>query len=125
MTLAATLMLCARGRKSDCAQSRPSGLIAALGKYREATNALNKIMIVLIVSGNVYRTCGAILEGLAGRWITLAIFDTAGSDTSRSSGNRCSGNIAVANAPNALGCSRDGGNISSRLPGKAQSCLRP
>jgi cellulose biosynthesis protein BcsQ len=33
--------------------------------------------------------------------------------------------IALDLAPNAFGCSRDGSNFSSRLSGKAQSCLRP
>ena len=49
------------------------------GKYREATNAPNKIMIEPLESERLPHL-RAILEGLAGVGYTLAIFDTAGSD---------------------------------------------
>ena len=49
------------------------------GKYREATNAPNKVVIEPLESERLPHL-HAILEGLTGVGFTLAIFDTAGSD---------------------------------------------
>ena len=57
----------------------PQASLLRWGKYREATNALNEVMIEPLESERLPHL-RAILEGLAGVGFTLAIFDTAGSD---------------------------------------------
>jgi len=58
----------------------PQASLLRWGKYREAANAPNKVVIEPLESERLSHL-HAILEGLAGVGFTLAIFDTAGSDT--------------------------------------------
>ena len=126
-TLAASLAVAAAhaGEKVIALDLDPQASLLRWGKYREVTNAPNKVMIEPLESERLPHL-RAILEGLAGVGFTLAIFDTAGSDNAAARFvTDDSGHLPSADAPNAFGCSRDGSNFSSRLSGKAQSCLRP
>jgi chromosome partitioning protein len=80
-TLAASLAAAAAhaGERVIALDLDPQASLLRWGKYREATNALNKIMIEPLESERLPHL-RAILEGLAGVGFTLAIFDTAGSD---------------------------------------------
>ena len=80
-TLAASLAAAAAhaGERVIALDLDPQASLLRWGKYREATNALNKIMIEPLESERIPHL-RAILEGLAGVGFTLAIFDTAGSD---------------------------------------------
>ena len=103
----------------------PQASLLRWGKRREAAKTPNKIVIEP-VEGERLPHLRAILEGLAGVGFTLAIFDTAGADNAAArfvDGGRRP--LPSAGAPNAFGCGRDCGNLSSRLSGKTQSCLCP
>ena len=80
-TLAASLAAAAAhaGERVIALDLDPQASLLRWGKYREATNALNKVMIEPLESERLPHL-RAILEGLAGVGFTLAIFDTAGSD---------------------------------------------
>ena len=80
-TLAASLATVAAraGERVIALDLDPQASLLRWGKYREATNALNKVMIEPLESERLPHL-RAILEGLAGVGFTLAIFDTAGSD---------------------------------------------
>jgi len=57
----------------------PQGSLLRWGKYRQATNAANKVIVEPLEKERLPHL-HAILEGLAGVGFTLAIFDTAGAD---------------------------------------------
>ena len=80
-TLAASLAAAAAhaGERVIALDLDPQASLLRWGKYREATNALNKVMIEPLESERLPHL-RAILEGLAGVGFTLAIFDTAGYD---------------------------------------------
>ena len=80
-TLAASLAAAAAhaGERVIALDLDPQASLLRWGKYREATNALNKVIIEPLESERLPHL-RAILEGLAGVGFTLAIFDTAGSD---------------------------------------------
>lgn len=80
-TLAASLAAAAAhaGERVIALDLDPQASLLRWGKYREAANALNKVMIEPLESERLPHL-RAILEGLAGVGFTLAIFDTAGSD---------------------------------------------
>jgi chromosome partitioning protein len=80
-TLAASLAAAAvhAGEKVIALDLDPQGSLLRWGKYREAANAPNKVVIEPLESERLSHL-QAILKGLAGVGFTLAIFDTAGSD---------------------------------------------
>ena len=80
-TLAASLAAAAAhaGERVIALDLDPQASLLRWGKYREAANALNKVMIEPLENERLPHL-RAILEGLAGVGFTLAIFDTAGSD---------------------------------------------
>jgi len=80
-TLAASLAVTAvhAGERVIALDLDPQASLLRWGKYREATNALNKVMIEPLESERLPHL-RAILEGLAGVGFTLAIFDTAAAD---------------------------------------------
>jgi chromosome partitioning protein len=80
-TLAASLAAAAvhAGETVIALDLDPQASLLRWGKYREATNAPNKVVIEPLESERLPHL-HAILEGLAGVGFTLAIFDTAGSD---------------------------------------------
>jgi len=121
-TLAASLAAAAvnAGERVIALDLDPQASLLRWGQYREATNAPNKVVIEPLESERLSHL-HAILEGLAGVGFTLAIFDTAGSDNAAA--NRGSRHLPSADATNAYRRGRYGGNFSSRLSGKAQSCL--
>ena len=80
-TLAASLAAAAvhRGERVIAFDLDPQASLLRWGKYREATNAPNKVVIEPLESERLPHL-HAILEGLSGVGFTFAIFDTAGSD---------------------------------------------
>jgi chromosome partitioning protein len=80
-TLAASLAAAAvhAGERVIALDLDPQGSLLRWGKYREAANAPNKVVIEPLESERLPHL-QAILKGLAGVGFTLAIFDTAGSD---------------------------------------------
>ena len=81
-TLAASLAVAAAhvGETVIVLDLDPQASLLRWGRYREATNAPNKVIIEPLESERLPHL-RAILEGLAGVGFTLAIFDTAGSDS--------------------------------------------
>jgi chromosome partitioning protein len=81
-TLAASLAVAAAqaGESVIALDLDPQASLLRWGEYRAATNAPNKVMIEPLESERLPRL-RAILEGLADVGFTLAIFDTAGSDS--------------------------------------------
>jgi chromosome partitioning protein len=80
-TLAASLAVAAAqaGERVIALDLDPQASLARWGKYREAANAPNKVMVEPLESERLPRL-RAVLEGLADVGFTLAVFDTAGSD---------------------------------------------
>ena len=81
-TLAASLAVAAAhaGERVIALDLDPQASLLRWGTYREVTNAPNKVIIEPLESERLPHL-RAILEGLAGVGFTLAIFDTAGSDS--------------------------------------------
>ena len=81
-TLAASLATVAAraGERVIALDLDPQASLLRWGEYREAANAPNKVVIEPLESERLSHI-HAILEGLAAVGFTLAIFDTAGSDT--------------------------------------------
>ena len=81
-TLAASLAVAAAhvGETVIVLDLDPQASLLRWGRYREATNTPNKVIIEPLESERLPHL-RAILEGLAGVGFTLAIFDTAGSDS--------------------------------------------
>jgi chromosome partitioning protein len=81
-TLAASLAVAAAhaGERVIALDLDPQASLLRWREYREATNAPNKVMVEPLENERLPRL-HAILDGLAGAGFTLAIFDTAGSDS--------------------------------------------
>jgi CobQ/CobB/MinD/ParA nucleotide binding domain len=125
-TLAASLAAVAvnAGERVIALDLDPQASLLRWGQYRQAANAPNKVVIEPIESERLSHL-HAILEGLADVGFTLAIFDRRLRQCRCSLGNRGGGHLPSANTANAFRRGRDGCNLSSRLFGKAQSCLCP
>jgi chromosome partitioning protein len=80
-TLAASLAVAAAqaGERVIALDLDPQASLARWAKYREASNAPNKVMVEPLENERLPRL-RAVLEGLADVGFTLAIFDTAGAD---------------------------------------------
>lgn len=81
-TLAASLAVAAAhaGETVIALDLDPQASLLRWSKCREATNAPNKVVVEPLERERLPHLC-AILEGLAGVGFTLAVFDTAGSDS--------------------------------------------